>query len=75
MTSTPATVGEELFQRLRGFLDEPEMVELTTAIAHENLRSRFNRAFDVQAADFSEGAFCPLPEGSAPADSSPGQEA
>jgi hypothetical protein len=38
------------------------MVELTAAIAQENFRARFNRPFGVEAAGFSEGAFCPLPE-------------
>ena len=62
MTRTPATVPEALFLRLRAFLDEGQLVELTAAIAQENFRARFNRPFDVQAAGFSEGAFCPLPE-------------
>ena len=37
-------------------------VELSTAIALENYRARFGRPFEVATEDFSEGAFCPLPE-------------
>jgi hypothetical protein len=35
---------------------------LVAAIAWENYRSRFNRAFDVRAVGYSHGAFCALPE-------------
>jgi 4-carboxymuconolactone decarboxylase len=62
MTRTPADVPEPLFEELRDHLDEAQMVELTAAIAQENFRARFNRPFGVEAAGFSEGAFCPLPE-------------
>ena len=62
MTQTPTAVTDALFERVRAFLDERQLVELTAAIAQENFRARFNRPFDVQAAGFSEGAFCPLPE-------------
>jgi AhpD family alkylhydroperoxidase len=62
MTRTPATVPIEVFEAVRAFLDERQTVELTAAIAQENFRARFNRPFDIQAAGFSEGAFCPVPE-------------
>ena len=62
MTRTPVVVSDALFETLHEALGERQVVELTAAIAHENLRARFNRPFDVAAADFSEGAFCPLPE-------------
>jgi alkylhydroperoxidase family enzyme len=62
MTKTPASVDEELFAALRRQFSEPQLVELATAIAWENYRSRFNRAFGVLAEGFSEGAFCPLAE-------------
>jgi len=61
MTSTPATVTDELFDRLRERFDERQLVELTAAIAWENWRARFNWAFDIGAAGFSEGAACPIP--------------
>jgi alkylhydroperoxidase family enzyme len=63
LTKTPATVDDRLFADLRGKFDEPQLVELATAIAWENYRSRFNRTFEILAEGFSEGAFCPLPEG------------
>ena len=62
MTRTPASVEDQLFAALRSEFSEPQLVELATAIAWENYRSRFNRAFGVLAEGFSEGAFCPLPE-------------
>lgn len=62
MTRIPVDVPEELFAELRKHFDEAALVELTMAIAQENLRARFNRPFLVESMDFSEGAFCPLPE-------------
>ena len=35
--------------------------ELTSCIAWENYRARFDHAFGIEAAGFSEGAFCPVP--------------
>lgn len=61
MTQTPADVPDELFAQLREHLDERQMVELTSAIAWENYRSRFNRAFAIEAEGFSEGAACVVP--------------
>jgi hypothetical protein len=37
------------------------MVELTSAIAWENYRARFDHAFGIEAEDFSAGAVCPVP--------------
>jgi alkylhydroperoxidase family enzyme len=62
LTRTPAAVDDELFAALRHEFSEPQLVELTTAIAWENYRARFNRTFGILAEGFSEGAFCPLPE-------------
>ena len=62
LTRTPADVSDELFERLRRHLDDGQLVELTTAIAWENFRARFNRGFDVKAQGLAEGAYCPLPE-------------
>jgi hypothetical protein len=33
-----------------------------TEIAQANFRGRFNRTFHCRPADYSEGAFCPMPE-------------
>ena len=62
MTRTPAQVPDALFAQLREHLDEGQMVELTHHIALENLRGRFNVAFGVGAAGFSEGMVCAVPD-------------
>jgi alkylhydroperoxidase family enzyme len=62
MTRTPADVPRALMASLAAHFDEAQLVELTAAIAWENYRSRFNRAFDVQSVGYSEGAACALPE-------------
>lgn len=62
LTTTPDTATDELVARLRASLNEEQLVELTTMIAWENFRARFNRGFDVAAQGFSEGAACPIPE-------------
>jgi alkylhydroperoxidase family enzyme len=62
LTRTPANVDDQLFAALHAEFGEPQLVELTTAIAWENYRARFNRTFEILPEGFSEGAFCPLPE-------------
>ena len=62
LTTTPDSATDELVDRLRRSLDEKQLIELTTMIAWENFRARFNRGFDVAAQGFSEGASCPIPE-------------
>jgi len=56
-------VSDELFARLRGHFDEPELVELTAAITWENQRARFNHALRIPPDGFSDGAVCALPAG------------
>ncbi|HUK51833.1 MAG TPA: hypothetical protein VL099_00930 [Candidatus Binatia bacterium] len=63
LTRIPTIVSEELYASLRERFSEQELVELSAAIAWENYRARFNRTFAVKSEGFSEGAFCPLPEG------------
>jgi AhpD family alkylhydroperoxidase len=58
ISRTPAHVGDELFAALRERFDERQLVELTNVIALENLRARFNSAFDMTPAGFSEGMVC-----------------
>lgn len=58
MTRTPVEVSDELFAALRERFDEGQLVELTSAIAIENYRSRFNWAFGIEGEGFSEGAYC-----------------
>ena len=61
MTATPVEVPDELFDRLREWFDESQLVELTAAIAWENCRARFDHAFGAESEGFSDGAYCPLP--------------
>lgn len=63
MSVTPLEVSEELFEALRRQFNERQLVELTSSIAWENYRARFNHAFGIEPENFSRGAFCPLPEG------------
>ena len=62
MTETPSVISDALYGELKRDFTEPQLAELTTAIAWENYRARFNRTFNIQAANFSEGAYCPMPE-------------
>jgi hypothetical protein len=62
MSRTPAKVTDELFAAMREQFDERQLVELTSVIALENMRARFNCAFDMTPAGFSEGMVCVLPE-------------
>lgn len=62
MTATPVSVSDELFAQLRLRFTEKQLVELTSSIAWENFRARFDHAFGIESEGFSEGAFCPLPD-------------
>jgi 4-carboxymuconolactone decarboxylase len=62
MSRTPVDVGDELFERLRAELDDAQIVELTSAIAIENFRARFNHAVGIEPQGFSEGAACVIPD-------------
>jgi len=61
MTATPVEVSNDLFAKLQRLFTERQLVELTSAIAWENYRARFDHAFGIEAEGFSKGAFCPLP--------------
>jgi alkylhydroperoxidase family enzyme len=65
MTQLPVEVSDDLFARLHEIFNETELVELTSAIAWENYRARFDHAFGIEAENFSEGAVCALPVRSA----------
>jgi AhpD family alkylhydroperoxidase len=60
MTRTPVEVSDELVAELREFLDDAQLVELTSVIALENYRARFNWAMGLEAQGFAEGAACPV---------------
>jgi AhpD family alkylhydroperoxidase len=58
MTVTPVAVSDELMSALRERFDDAQVVELVNLFALENLRSRFNGAFAIGSAGFSEGQVC-----------------
>ena len=68
ISRTPTTVSDELFAAMREHFDERQMVELTNVIALENMRARFNSAFDMTPAGFSEGMVCAMPGDAAAAE-------
>jgi alkylhydroperoxidase family enzyme len=61
LTLTPAEVPDEVFDALRPRFTPQQLVELASAIAWENYRARFNRAFAVEAEGFAEGSVCAVP--------------
>ena len=61
LTATPVEVPNTVFEALREFYNDTQIVELTSAIAWENYRARFDHALGVEAEGFSEGAYCPMP--------------
>lgn len=61
MTRIPVEVPDALFARLRERFSEPALVELTSAIAWENYRARYDHAFGIEGENFTEGAVCAMP--------------
>lgn len=61
MTSVPVEVSDALFAKLRERFTEAQLVELTSAIAWENYRARFDHALGIEGENFTEGAVCALP--------------
>jgi len=62
MTRTPVEIPDQLFEALRDHFDDRQLVELTSEIAWENYRARFNHAFGIEAEGFYRGALCLLPQ-------------
>jgi 4-carboxymuconolactone decarboxylase len=62
MTNTPVNISEDLFQALQRVFDERQLVELTSAIAWENYRARFDHAFGIESEGLYKGALCLLPQ-------------
>ncbi len=58
---TPVEVTDELFTRVRSYFDERQIVEITALLALVNV-DRFNAAFGIGSAGFSEGLVCVLPD-------------
>ena len=62
MTQTPVEVGDALFQQLGKSFSDEQLVEITSTIAWENYRARFDHVFGIESQGFSEGTYCALPE-------------
>jgi alkylhydroperoxidase family enzyme len=58
---TPVEVTDELFARVRSHFDERQLVEITALLTLVNL-DRFNAAFGIGPAGFSDGMVCVLPD-------------
>ena len=63
MVQTSVEVSNELYAELKRHFDDAQIVELTSALAWENYRARFNHALKIGSEGFSEGMFCPIPIG------------
>jgi len=61
MTRTPVEVAAASFAPLRELFSDAQLVELTSAIAWENYRARFDHALGIEGENFSEGAVCAIP--------------
>ena len=57
ITYTDQKVDDALFERVKRHFSEPQIVELTAAIALENFRSKFNPSLGIEAQ-----GFCLLPK-------------
>ena len=58
---TPVEVTDELFDRMKEHFSDKQLVEITALITLVNL-DRFNAAFGIGAAGFSEGMVCVPPD-------------
>jgi 4-carboxymuconolactone decarboxylase len=58
---TPVEVADELFARMRQCFNEEQLVEITALLTLVNL-DRFNAAFGIDSAGFSEGMVCVPPD-------------
>jgi alkylhydroperoxidase family enzyme len=56
ITYTDQKVDDALFDRVKRHFSEPQIVELTAAVALENFRSKFNPTLGIEAQ-----GFCLLP--------------
>jgi AhpD family alkylhydroperoxidase len=59
-SATPATVTDELMQRLHAHLSDPQIVELAAWVGLENYRSRFNAGLGLHSQGFSDS--CRVPD-------------
>jgi AhpD family alkylhydroperoxidase len=63
---TPVEVTDELFARVRSYFDERQLVEITALLTLVNV-DRFNAAFGIGSAGFSDGMVCLVPDRPDPA--------
>jgi alkylhydroperoxidase family enzyme len=63
MTKTPVNVLDAIFDELKAQFSPAQLVELTSVIAWENYRSRFNHAMGAEGEGFSQGNYCAIPVG------------
>ena len=63
---TPVEVTDELFARMRAHFDDRHLVEITALLTLVNL-DRFNAAFGIGSAGFSDGLVCVPPDRPEPA--------
>ena len=61
MTRTPVRVPDALFEALKAFYTDRQILEITAAIAWENFHARVNHALDLEAEDVA-GRVCLIPE-------------
>ena len=58
---TPVEVTDELFERVHSYFDDRQLVEITALLTLVNL-DRFNAAFAIGSAGFSDGMVCVMPD-------------
>ena len=61
LSNTPANVNDELYAQLEQQFSTEALVELSSLIAWENYRSRFNRTFNVGSDSLASGDVCLIP--------------
>lgn len=54
MTQTSVEISNKLFERLKKYFDDEQIVELTSAIAFENYRARLNHALGIESDNLFE---------------------
>jgi hypothetical protein len=57
---TPVAVSDEVFARMQEHFSNKQIVEITALLTLVNV-NRFNAAFGIGSAGFSEGMVCALP--------------
>ncbi|MGH9535543.1 MAG: carboxymuconolactone decarboxylase family protein [Terriglobales bacterium] len=62
LSHAPADVSDAVYAETLQWWSAEQVIELAGVVAWENFRARFNRAFDVEAAGFAQGAVCAVAE-------------